>query len=531
MAGSTSADVVVVGSGVAGSLVAYRLAQAGASVILLEAGPRLARWQIVENFRRAADKRDLCAPYPLPRHAPRPEPMNPGAYLIDRGAMPYQPQYLRLVGGTTWHWAGAAWRLLPADFRLKSLYGVGRDWPFPYETLEPWYGQAEVELGVSGPDIDLGSPRSTPYPMDALPLSWMDRRVTEVLGAQSYRVVPEPVARNSRPYDARPACCGNNNCMPICPIGALYHAATHAEKAERAGAKLLAQAVAYRVEANDRGEIVAIHYKDPNGQGTRVTGKRFVIAANGIETPKLLLMSASARFPKGVANGSDQLGRNLMDHPATSVKFLANEALWPGRGPVEMSSIVDFRDGPFRARQSATKLHVSNAAPTLSVTHKLLGLKLTGGELDRQIRERCARTLTFGSFHEQLPSAANRVTLSAQKDALGLPRPEVTYSVDDYVRRAAAETRAQFERIAGIFEGAEVEHDESLGASSHIMGTAIMGANPNDSVVDAECRAHDHANLFIVGSAVMPAGGAVNCTLTIAALSLRLAGTIEASLR
>ena len=531
MAGSTSADVVVVGSGVAGALVAYRLARAGASVILLEAGPRLARWQIVENFRRVADKRDLSAPYPLLPHAPRPEPMNPGAYLIDRGETPYQPQYLRLVGGTTWHWAGAAWRLLPADFRIRTLYGVGRDWPFPYETLEPWYGQAEAELGVAGPDIDLGSPRSTPYPMDALPLSWMDRRVAEVLGAQSLRVVPEPMARNSRPYDARPACCGNNNCMPICPIGALYHAATHVDKAVRAGATLIAQAVAYRIEANDRGEIAAIHCKDPNGVSTRVTGRRFVIAANGIETPKLLLMSASERFPMGIANGSDQVGRNLMDHPGTTVSFLANEALWPGRGPVEMSSIVDFRDGPFRAQQSARKLHVSNAAPTLSVTSGLLAKGLTGGELDRQIRERCARRLAFGSFHEQLPSAANRVTLSAQKDALGLPRPEIAYAVDDYVRRSAADTRAQFARIAGIFEGEEIEYDDSLFPANHIMGTTIMGRDAHDSVVDADCRAHEHPNLFIAGSAVMPAGGSVNCTLTIAALSLRLAGTIAASLR
>jgi choline dehydrogenase-like flavoprotein len=319
--------------------------------------------------------------------------------------------------------------------------------------------------------------------------------------------------------------------MPICPIGALYHAATHADKAERAGATLIAQAVAYRVEANDRGDIVAIHYKDPNGQSTRVTGKRFVIAANGIETPRLLLMSTSARYPKGIANGSDQVGRNLMDHPGASVSFLANEALWPGRGPVEMSSIVDFRDGPFRAQQAAKKLHLSNAAPTLAVTWNLLGKGLTGGELDRQIREQCARRLTFGSFHEQLPSGANRVTLSAQKDALGLPRPEIAYAIDDYVRKSAADTRALFGRIAGMFDGTEIEYDDSLGASSHIMGTAIMGRDPGDAVVDAECRAHDHANLFIAGSAVMPAGGSVNCTLTIAALALRLAGTIETSLR
>ncbi|WP_244816827.1 GMC family oxidoreductase [Caballeronia sp. Lep1P3] len=531
MAVSTAGDVVIVGSGVAGSLVAHRLAKAGASVIVLEAGPRLARWQIVENFRRAPEKRDPCAPYPLERHAPRPEPTNPGSYLVNRGAQVYEPQFLRLVGGTTWHWAGAAWRLLPADFALRTRYGVGRDWPFPYETLEPWYAQAERELGVAGPDIDLGSPRSSPYPMPPLPLSYMDRRFGEVLAAQSLHAVPEPMARNSRVYDGRPPCCGANNCMPVCPIGALYHGATHADKAERAGATLIAQAVAYRIESNERGEIVAIDYKDPHGASTRVTGKRFVIAANGIETPKLLLMSASARFPKGIANGSDQVGRNLMDHPGIGVSFLANEALWPGRGPVEMSSVVDFRDGAFRGQQAAKKLHLSNAAPTLVVTAKLIEDGLTGGELDRQIRERSARRLTLGSFHEQVASPENRVTLSAQKDALGLPRPEITYSIDDYVRRSGADTRALFARIAGWFDGQEIEYDDALAPSSHIMGTAIMGRDANDSVVDADCRAHEHPNLFIAGSAVMPAGGSVNCTLTIAALALRLADTLEASLR
>ncbi|MDR5856937.1 GMC family oxidoreductase [Caballeronia sp. LZ062] len=531
MAGSTAADVVIVGSGVAGSLVAYRLAKAGASVILLEAGPRLPRWQIVENFRRAPEKRDLSAPYPLPRHAPRPEPMNPGSYLVNRGAKAYEPQYLRLVGGTTWHWAGAAWRLLPADFRLHTLHGVGRDWPFPYETLEPWYGQAENELGVAGPVVDLGSPRSTPYPMPPLPLSYLDQRFAQVLAAQSLRAVPEPMARNSRAYDGRPPCCGANSCMPVCPIGALYHGATHADKAERAGAKLIAQAVAYRIEANDKGEIVAIHYKDPNGVSTRVTGRRFVIAANGIETPKLLLMSASARFAKGIANASDQVGRNLMDHPGVAVSFLANEALWPGRGPVEMSSVVDFRDGPFRAQQAAKKLHLSNASPTLVVTSNLIEAGLSGGELDRQIREQSARRLTLGSFHEQLASPDNRVSLSAEKDVLGLPRPEIRYAIDDYVRRSAADTRALFDQIAGWFGGEQIEHDDGLEPSSHIMGTAIMGRDASDSVVDADCRAHDHPNLFVAGSAVMPAGGSVNCTLTIAALALRLAGTIEASLR
>ncbi|HEX7685546.1 MAG TPA: GMC family oxidoreductase [Trinickia sp.] len=533
MANNPSADVVVVGSGVAGSLVAHQLALAGASVILLEAGSRVPRWQIVENFRNSPAKGDFTTPYPSLPFAPHPEYSPANRYLIQKGDYPYNAQYLRLVGGTTWHWAAAAWRLLPSDFKLKTTYGVGRDWPFPYEALEPWYFAAEVELGVSGPDtsIDLGSPRSKPYPMAQLPLSYMDARFTDVLNANGFKVVPEPVARNSRPYDERPTCCGNNNCMPICPIAAMYNGVMHAEKAEKAGAKLIAQAVVYRIEADDKGLVSAVHYKDPSGRTTRVTGKLFVLAANGIETPKLMLMSTSEKFPHGVGNRSDQVGRNLMDHPGTGVSFLANEALWPGRGPMEMTSVVNFRDGGFRSDYASKKLHLSNGVPTRAVTSALIAGGLTGAELDRQIRDRSARTLTINSFHEQLPDPRNRIVPSSDhKDALGIPQPEIYYSIDDYVHKSAANTHEAYAQIAGLFGGTEVAFDDRFVTNNHIMGTTIMGADPSDSVVDADCRTHDHQNLFLATSGVMPAAASVNCTLTIAALALRLADKLKREL-
>ncbi len=533
MAKEHSADVVVVGSGVAGSLVAYRLAQAGAAVILLEAGPRLARWQIVENFRNSPAKTDFAAPYPSAPWAPHPQYSTPNGYLVQKGESAYHAQYLRLVGGTTWHWAASAWRLLPADFRLKTQYGVGRDWPYAYETLEPWYCAAEAELGVSGPDAsdashDPGSPRSRPYPMTMLPLSYMDQRFAEVLNANGFRVVPEPVARNSRPYDARPICCGNNNCMPICPIGAMYNGIVHVVKAVQAGAKLMPEAVVYRIEADDKGRILAVHYKDPHGNSTRVSGRLFVLAANGIEMPKLMLLSTSAAFAQGIGNRSDQVGRNLMDHPGTGVSFLANEALWPGRGPMEMTSVVNLRDGAFRSDYAAKKLHVSNAVATPAVTAALIGNGLTGAELDRAIHDRAARTLTIRSFHEQLPEPQNRVLPSSEhRDALGIAQPEIHYSINDYVKKSAANTRAIYTQIAQLFGGIDVAFDDSFAPNHHIMGTTIMGANAADSVVDADCRAHDHSNLFIAGSAVMPAAGSVNCTLTVAALALKLADKLR----
>jgi choline dehydrogenase-like flavoprotein len=533
MANNTSADVVVVGSGVAGGLVAHQLALAGASVIVLEAGPRIPRWQIVENFRNSPAKADFATPYPSMPYAPHPEYAPPNGYLVQKGDYPYDSQYLRVVGGTTWHWAAATWRLVPSDFKLKSLYGVGRDWPYPYDMLEPWYYAAEVQLGVSGPDlsIDLGSPRAKPYPMPQLPLSYLDTRFTETLNANGFKVVPEPVARNSLPYDERPTCCGNNNCMPICPIAAMYNGIVHVDKAEQAGAQLVPQAVVYRIEVDDKGLVAAVHYKDPSGGSTRVTGKLFVLAANGIETPKLMLMSTSDKFRRGVGNSSDQVGRNLMDHPGTGVSFLANEALWPGRGPMEMTSVVNFRDGKFRSEYAAKKLHLSNGVPTMAITAALLKRGVTGGELDREIRDRASRTLTINSFHEILPEPRNRIVPSADhKDALGIPQPEIYYSIGDYVKNSAAHTHELYAQIAGLFGGTEVTFDDHFAPNNHIMGTTIMGNDPADSVVDADCRTHDHRNLFLATSGVMPSAASVNCTLTVAALALRLADKLKREL-
>lgn len=566
-----SADVVIVGSGVAGSLIAHQLSMSGASVLMLEAGPDVPRWRIVENYRNNPAKDDNMRPYPHSRIAPHPEykayaytpppkvanepagqldrstgpssgvkpdpaiPYQEGnGYLILKGpdARTYAQQYIRWVGGTTWHWAAATWRFLPNDFRLKTLYGVGRDWPIRYEDLEPYYHLAEMELGCSGPNdgTDLGSPRSHPYPMDALPLSYNDQSFRDALNPNGFKVVAEPVGRNSVPYDGRPTCCGNNTCMPICPIGAMYNGVVHVRKAQRAGTRLIAGAVVYRVEIGDGNRVSAVHYKDGDGASHRVTGKHFVLAANGIETPKLLLFSADDGHPRGVANSSDQVGRNMMDHPGTGVTFLAEGDLWPGRGSMEMTSVVNFRDGPFRSDYAGKKLHLNNGSQVRHATLKALSMGLTGARLEHEIRYRSAHTVNINSFHEILPNPQNRLVLSKdRKDALGIPQPEITYDVGEYVRRSAVHTHESYARIAQLMGGREVKFDDSFAPNNHIMGGVIMGADPNDSVVDAQCRTHDHENLYLAASGVMASAGTVNCTLTLSALSLRIADALKSA--
>ncbi|MGO1298572.1 MAG: GMC family oxidoreductase [Vibrio sp.] len=517
------ADVVIVGSGVAGGLVANELAKAGKSVLILEAGPRYSRGEIVERFRNQPDKSDFMAPYPSTPYAPHPE-FNPNnGYLIQKGEQAYDAQYIRAVGGTTWHWAASAWRFIPNDFKLQSIYGIGRDWPLEYKDLERWYQRAEEELGVWGPnDEELGSPRSHPYPMSPLPISYNEKVIKDRLNQNDFYVVTEPVARNSRPYDNRPTCCGNNNCMPICPIGAMYNGITHVEKAEANGATVIDQAVVYKVEKGANNKIVAVHYYTPDGESVKVEGDYFVLAANGIETPKLMLMS-------DVGNSSDMVGRNLMDHPGTGIRFYASEKLWPGRGAQEMTSIVGWRDGDFRSQYAGKKLHLSNMNRTDQVTAEILAqdqLRL-GDVLDNEIRDKAARFVVLDSFHELLPHPENRIVPSAnQKDAMGIAKPEFHYAIDDYVKRSAVHTREAYGKIAQLMGGTEIQYRDEFSNNQHICGTVLMGSDPKDSVVDKDCRTHDHDNLFIASSGTMPTVGTVNCTLTIAALSLRIADTL-----
>jgi choline dehydrogenase-like flavoprotein len=150
----------------------------------------------------------------------------------------FKSTYLRVVGGTTWHWLGTTIRLLPSDFRLNTEFGVGVDWPISYADLEPWYVDAEALLGVAGSG-DLGSPRSAAYPMKPVPLSYSDLQITQAIAGIGHEVTVTAQARNTRAYDGRPACCGAASCIPLCPVVARYEAAVHVAKAEAAGVEII----------------------------------------------------------------------------------------------------------------------------------------------------------------------------------------------------------------------------------------------------------------------------------------------------
>jgi fructose 5-dehydrogenase large subunit len=548
---SYSADVVIVGAGVAGSLAARELAESGLSVLVLDAGPRVTRGEIVENFRNSpATTRALTTPYPPKPWALAPfydEAGNALDYLQVDGpdGYAYQTDYLRVVGGTTWHWAGCAWRHLPNDFRLKSQYGVGRDWPISYEELEPYYYRAEVEMGVCGPDPsrggeDLGSPRRQPYPMDKMPLTHAGRVLSDALSKHTgYRVVHEPEARNTRPYDGRPTCAGNNNCMPICPIGAMYNGMESVVKAERAGARVMENAVVYRIETDASNQkVTAIHFYDPDKRSYRVTGKTFLLAAHNIESIKILLMSKDDKNPDGVSNRTDQVGRYMMEHAGTEVQFTSRDPVWMGQGPQHNAAIDTFRDGPWQGEMASAITRIDDSNQTPYITAAALKKGLVGKPLDQAIRHGVAHRLELSTHHAVLPNPDNRMTLATDKrDMLGLPFPKIWYSIDDYTKKSARRTVKMYEEIFKAMGATDITYIPDannplmFAAQDHPMGGALMGDDPNTSVCDRDCRSHEQKNLYFASSAVFVTTGTANPTLTVAAVALRVADTIRAELR
>lgn len=527
-----TADVVIIGSGVAGALCAYKLAQQGVKVLVLEAGPRVQRADIIREFQKSPHF-DLSAGYPNPDWAPRPDWSNPGeAYVVQSGPIPNQMEYLRVVGGTTWHWSGTAMRLRPGDFRMFSLYQVGVDWPISYDMLESDYVSAEQEMGVAG-DAEVGPrlPRSMPFPMPAIPPSYAEKWVAARLRDVGLPFNSSTSARNTQPYDGRAQCAGFGTCSPICPTGAQYSAMVHVEKAERLGARVLENCRVDRLNTDAAGQIQSVSFSRADGTAGTARGRLFALAANGIETPRLLLMSASDQHPQGLANSSGQVGCNYMDHPGLYLRMALPKPVYSGRGPVTTQQCLTYTEGDFRRSHSGWLLDTLNTLDLHQITQQALAEGLAPPTLDEVIRQRVIHQFQIDAHMEQLPDVRNRITLNwARRDRAGQPGIELYYGYGEY-------EQAGFEKIRGVFRtigqalGACSVHISEPFVHHHLMGATRMGSDPRRSVADGYGRSHDHANLFLLGSSLFPTAGTVNPTLTIAALALRSARAMVQQLR
>ncbi|PKP72263.1 MAG: choline dehydrogenase [Alphaproteobacteria bacterium HGW-Alphaproteobacteria-5] len=529
--GDPHADVVIAGAGIAGALIATRLAAAGVRVLMLEAGPREERADIFLRSTGTGSV-DYIAPYPNLPSAPIPriEPSDDDV-VVQAGPDRFQPNYLRLVGGTTWHWGAATMRLAPDDFELKRRYGLATDWPISFSDLQGYYEDAETELGVAGPESPEGkSWLAKSYPLPPQTASYLDRRVRDDTAKIGIDWVRRPLARNSLAYDGRPQCQGHANCTPICPIGAQYAAIAHIEKAEALGVQLIDNANVQFIETGDGGRVTGLRYRRPDGSMARARGTLFVLAANAIETPRLLLASASERMPDGVANGSGLVGRNLMSHPSAVLEMKAADPVFAGRGPQSSIVTVSGLEARRRAERSAFLIALESRNMAVGAAINAIDSGLLGQALEDDIRRRTVRRFQLSIQTEDLPEERNRMTLHpTRRDSAGMPVMLIDYRMNEYAKRGLADAFAVTEKIAGAM-GGEVLSRRILGEAVHLMGTARMGKDPRISVTDADGRCHQHPNLFLAGSALFPTGGISNPTLSIAALSLRLASAVRFAL-
>lgn len=539
-------DVVVIGAGVAGAMVACRLAQAGARVLMLEAGNRNPSRATMVGSYATAPAKTLHSPYvQAESDLKAPSPDSSPIYFEQPPAphTQYKSTYERRTGGSTWHWLGHTPRMLRSDFEMRSRYGGSQDfpdafadWPICYKDLEPWYCEAEKEMGVAGSHEEwsnlFDSPRSKPFPMSMIWPSYSDIWIAERINGRSfdgieYRVRSTPSARNSELYDGRPPCAGNSICVPICPIGAKYDGTVHVAKALALGVSLWEQCVVTKLDSDTDGSVHTVHFVTYGGAQHVVTGDIVVIAAHAIETPKLLLLS-------GLANRSDQVGRNLMDHLSKSTFGLAPEPLFPFRGPPSTSGIESFRDGEFRRERAGYRVSLNNdgwsrkGAPYTEIIDLVSKKKLIGAELQEALFSRVTRQLRLSCSVEVAPDPNNRVELSTMTDALGILRPKITFTPPEYSLKGLAHATKTLAEIFRLIDATEIDLglENAYDGAGHIMGTCRMGCEPATSVVDGDCRTHDHRNLFIVGSSVFPTVGSPNPTLTLAALALKTAQVV-----
>ncbi|MDQ6941352.1 MAG: GMC family oxidoreductase [Candidatus Eremiobacteraeota bacterium] len=603
-------DVVVVGGGVAGALVAKRVSHAGRTVLLLEAGTgeenrntEFTEYLGYVNTFYAADIKIPQSPFQInpnanealetdviPGGTPYSYATVPDSYFKQRGRDPFLSTYTRYLGGTTLHWVGTSLRMLPEDFELYSRYGVGRDWPISYRDLMPYYDLAELELAVSA-DVDdqryLGI-EFTPdyqYPMHRVPLSWGDKVLGAAVDGMAVRmdgesydlsVTSTPAARNSTPNTSyvpppgavnprvgyepdgavgNPAighrCMGNSSCTPICPIQAKYNARKTLIRTHHDRTTIVTQAVVtelLREPGSDAiGGVKFKHYASPDAKEFTehvARGKTYVLAAHAVENAKILHVS-------NLANGSDQVGRNLMDHPCVLMWALAPKWYGGYRGPVSTAGIESLRGGSFRAKHGAFRIEIGNDGwswpvngPFPTVT-SLVQNGVFGTELRHRLFDQCARQFRIASLVEQLPDPANRVTFDPKvRDSRGDLRPIITYSIDDYVKAGAA---AAFEVGLSIFDRFRAEDATKYSpadsgsflwkgktyeyqGAGHLIGTHRMGDSPHSSVVDARQRSWDHHNLYLVGCGNFVTEATSNPTLTLAALTLMAADNVLADL-
>ncbi|MBK1659800.1 GMC family oxidoreductase [Paracraurococcus ruber] len=499
--------VVIIGSGAGGGTLGNELAQKGAKVVILEAGGRHEIEEFVNDewasFSQLAwaDVRTTGGSWRVAKDFP-----NLPAWIV------------KAVGGTTTHWAGASLRFEDHEFRARTHYGAIEganllDWPVTLAELEPFYARAEDRMGVTGTNGIPRLPGNNNYKVLAAG--------AKKLGYKDFHT--GNMAINSEPRAERTSCHQLGFCFQGCKMGAKWSTLYTEIPAGEATGRLEVRpnSMVLKIEHDARGRATGVVYADAEGRQQRQRARVVCVAGNSIESPRLLLNSASAMFPNGMANSSGQVGRNYMRHTTGSVYAIFDKPVHMYRGTT-MAGIVrdEAHHDPKRGFAGGYELE------TLSLGLPFMAAFLEPGAWGRGFAsaldayDHMAGLWIVG---EDMPQANNRVTLDpTAKDKHGLPVAKVHFDDhrNDIAMRdhAYGQGRALYEAV-----GATRTFETTPYPSTHNLGTNRMSANARDGVVDKWGKAHDLPNLYVSDGSQFTSGAACNPTLTIVALAIRQA--------
>ncbi|MDJ1016736.1 MAG: GMC family oxidoreductase [Paracoccaceae bacterium] len=520
-------DVVIVGAGASGAAVAWRFAGAGMSVVCLERGG----WIDYDQVPSRSTDWELAR---QTTHHPNPNiRANEWDYPIDDADAAIKPMMYNAVGGSTLHWGAHFPRFRPSDFRARSLDGVAEDWPLSYGDLAPYYEENDRIMGVAGINGDPGNPHRDPRQMQPLPIGRGAERMANAFDSLGWHWWVSDAAINTEPYgEGRGAC---NNCGP-CDLGCALRArsstdVTYWPLAVRAGARLVTGARVFEIETDASGKATGVAFCDESGETRRIQASVVVLAANGVGTARLMLLSRSAAHPNGLGNQNDLVGRHLMHHPTGMVTGVFDEPIDGFKGPFATSILCQefYETDPERDFVRGFQMQlVRSDAPLGTAVGVYLPRVPWGEDHHQRFLDVFGRTASLTVTTEDLPNPENRVTLSSDvTDGDGLPAPKMTYRVDGNTKRMI---RFGIDRATEAFEaaGAVETLPQSLleGAGFHLLGTARMGEDPEVSVVDGNCRVHSAPNVLVVDGSVFVTAAALNPTPTIQAIALRAADAL-----
>lgn len=532
MSKELTADYFIAGCGIAGALLAAKLADSGKKIIITEQGPRFTEadragmlFRGKESLNDYADYNDNTDPAAVTPHTSATK----GEQVVEWSAM-----RLFGVGGTALHFEGIMVRPREEDFRVKTLFGYGRDWPITYSELEPWLLRAEQETGVAGGDDNpYASHRSGPYPMPAHALSYYDREIfapaLKKLGITGHSC---PRAINSQPYRERSACLTCRICK-FCPSGARYSPdRDHIKKFEQNPNVMILDSVSLRrLETNPKGDRItaahAMHIKDR--KPIVIKAANYILAMGGVETPRMLLLSAgSGPHSNGLGNMGGQLGRHFSDHLNPYVTFDVGRPVG-GRLGFETMISDHFRVKVDRRENPAYMIFSSPSMDWFPIGIEAAQWATKGGILSmKDLRSGISHMATLSTMTEL--SGSGTLELDKEKlDHFGSPVAKVTMRMTDWDRRGSAQLGELAPRIADAMGAARVSEvtPPDFGMGYHPSGASAMAESPDQGVCDSDLKVFGVNNLYLASNSVFPQMGANPATLAIGALALRLAAHLE----